>query len=171
MTHLEDCLRVFDAGKDLAIHPEEVELALWFHDAIYNPTANNNEQKSAEWAGEVIRQVGLDEGVAERVRQLILATRHNAVVFERDEQLIVDVDLSILGREDEVFWEYEHNIRKEYRWVPDFVFRRKRVDILRGFLQREQIYQLELFRRKYEGRARHNLIEAISRLEDGSGTA
>lgn len=35
--HIDHCLREFDVAAGLAIEPAEVELALWFHDAIYDP--------------------------------------------------------------------------------------------------------------------------------------
>ena len=84
--------------------------------------------------------------------------------MEGDAQLLADVDLSILGREAEVFWRYEENIRKEYAWVPEDLFRRERVRILRGFLDRQHIYYHEEYRERFEARARVNLEQAIARL-------
>jgi predicted metal-dependent HD superfamily phosphohydrolase len=75
------------------------------------------------------------------------------------------VDLSIPGREAEVFWRYEGDIRKEYAWVPEDLFRRERVKILRGFLDRPQIYYHQEYREKFETQARSNLEQAIARLD------
>jgi hypothetical protein len=72
----------------------------------------------------------------------LLATRHRKDLTDGDVQLLANVDLSIPGREAEVFWRYEENIRKEYGWVPEEVFRRERLKILRGFLDRLHIYSL-----------------------------
>jgi predicted metal-dependent HD superfamily phosphohydrolase len=116
-----------------------VELAIWFHDAVYDTGRSDNEEKSAAWAEAVILQAGLSGRIAERVRSLILASRHREEVTDNDAQLLVDVDLSILGRETEVFWGYDGDIRKEYAWVPEDVFWRERVRILRGFLDRTHI--------------------------------
>jgi predicted metal-dependent HD superfamily phosphohydrolase len=171
LKHIEDCLSLFDQTKSLAAHPEEVELAIWFHDAVYDTRRNDNEQKSAEWAKSVIIQDGLDRVIAERVSQSILATRHHTEILDKDAQLTVDVDLSILGRELDVFWRYEENIRKEYAWVSENIFRQKRIEILHGFLDRQHIYYHEKYREMFEKQARANLKQAIARLLDVEGSA
>jgi len=158
---------LFDQTSSLAAHPEEVELAIWFHDAVYDTRRSDNEQRSAEWAEAIIQQSGLSREIAKRVTSSVLATRHQEEVTDNDAQLLVDVDLSILGREPAVFSRYEENIRKEYAWVPEEVFRRERVKILRGFSDRQHIYYHREYREKFEARARANLEQAIARL---SGT-
>jgi predicted metal-dependent HD superfamily phosphohydrolase len=166
LTHIKDCLRVFDEAKELAERPAEVELAIWFHDAIYDTRASGNEQQSADWAHRVITELGLGSAIAERVDKLILATCHTEVATEVDAQLLVDVDLSILGSEPDKFWEYERNIRKEYDWVPPAIYNQKRGEILSRFLHRPHIYQIELYRQLYEAQARENLGQAIDRLKE-----
>ena len=166
--HIEDCLSIFDQAKSLAVHPEEVELALWFHDAVYDPKRSDNEQKSAEWAEGVIKQSGGSNDSAERVSYSILATRHQQEVTGADAQLMVDVDLSILGREPDIFWSYEENIRKEYSWVPEELFRRKRMEILSRFLEHQHIYYHRQYREMFEEKARANLKRAIARLMDAA---
>ena len=148
----------------LAAHPEEVELAIWFHDAVYDATRSDNEQKSAEWAQAVIHESGLSSGLAERVASSILATRHHGEVTDPDAQLLVDIDLSILGRDPDIFWQYEENIRKEYSWVPQTLFQQERLKILQSFLDRPHIYYHGEYREKFEARARANLEQAIARL-------
>jgi predicted metal-dependent HD superfamily phosphohydrolase len=164
LAHIQDCLLIFDQTSVLAAHLEEVELAIWFHDAVYDTRRSDNEQKSAEWAEAVIQQSGLSREIASRVASSILATRHQEQVTDGDAQLLVDVDLSILGRDSAVFWRYEENIRKEYAWVPEDMFRRERARILRGFLDRQSIYYHREYRERFEARARSNLEEAIARL-------
>jgi predicted metal-dependent HD superfamily phosphohydrolase len=171
LIHVQDCLSIFDQTKYITVHPEEVELAIWFHDTVYDTRRNDNEQKSAEWAGSIIRQAGLEHAVAERVTRAILATRHNSEVTESDAQLMVDVDLSILGKDTDTFWRYDENIRKEYAWVPERLFREKRTEILRGYLARKSIYYLETYRERFEERARANLKQAIEKLSDLKGIA
>ncbi|UBF28044.1 hypothetical protein K9N68_09205 [Kovacikia minuta CCNUW1] len=163
LSHIQDCLSKFDHINALATDPAEVELAIWFHDAIYNPKRNDNEQRSAIWAKAAIAQAGLHPGIAERVSDLILATEHHTEVRGRDAQVMVDIDLSILGSEENIFWQYDANIRKEYAWVPDPIFKQKRIEILRGFLSRSSIYNLEEYQARFEEKARANLERAIVR--------
>ncbi|HEV7272398.1 N-methyl-D-aspartate receptor NMDAR2C subunit [Pseudoxanthomonas sp.] len=155
--HLGECLSAFDDTRALAGHPDEVELALWFHDAIYDVKGHQNEQRSADWARDALRDAGVSTDAAQRVHDLIMATRHTAVPSGRDEQLLVDIDLSILGAERARFDEYEQQIRKEYAYVPGFLFRRKRREILKGFLDRSAIYSTPHFHDMLEARARDNL--------------
>jgi len=171
LTHIEDCLSIFDQTKFLTVYPEEAELAIWFHDAVYDTRRDDNEQKSAEWAESVIHQSGISRILAERVSNSILATRHQTEVTDTDAQLLADLDLSILGRETNAFWQYEDNIRKEYAWVPESLFREKRIEILRGFLDRQSIYYHETYREIFEEKARANLKQAITRLSDMAGAA
>lgn len=165
LLHISDCLQVFELAKSSSTHPDEVRVAIWFHDAIYNTKGSGNEPKSAEWASSVIEQAGLGKDVAMRVSQLILATCHTGEVAGIDEQIMVDVDLTILGRSEMIFWKYEDNIRREYAWVPEKIFKQKRAEILRGFLKRKYIYHLDVYRSQYEQMAHKNIREAIRRLE------
>jgi predicted metal-dependent HD superfamily phosphohydrolase len=102
--------------------------------------------------------------LADRVRQLILATRHDAAPVSPDAALVVDVDLAILGAPADRFDEYEQQVRQEYAWVPGFLFRRKRRQILEAFLARPYLFHTPSFRTSYEDQARANLERAIERL-------
>jgi predicted metal-dependent HD superfamily phosphohydrolase len=164
LAHIEDCLSIFDQTMFITVHPEEVELAIWFHDVVYNPKRDDNEQKSAEWAKAVINHAGLGSTPAKRISSYILATRHNQEITDVDAQCMVDVDLSILGREPEAFWKYEIDIRKEYAWVPSSTFGQRRIEILNGFLSRKSIYYHGIFRELFEQKARMNLVQAIEQL-------
>ena len=177
--HIDHCLRELDAEISLAREPAEVELALWLHDAVYNPHRSDNEQKSAELAcklGDIPRERGVspcfpgERGMSPgsdrtaRVHAHIMATRHEAPAVDPDSQLVVDIDLSILGASETEYARFEENVRKEYRWVPSMIFRHKRAEILESFLARSHIYYTEAFRAKYERQARQNLSNAIAIL-------
>jgi predicted metal-dependent HD superfamily phosphohydrolase len=162
--HLDECFAELTAVRADATHPGEVELALWFHDAIYEPRRHDNEQRSADWAREVVARAGLDASVSERVATLIMATRHDAEPTGRDAGVLVDVDLSILGAEPARFDEYERDVRAEYGWVPEALFRRERRKILQRLLERERIYNTPRMRESHEPRARANLARSLATL-------
>ena len=163
--HIDDCLAELDDAASIASASEEVELALWFHDAVYNTTSSTNEARSAEWAMTFLKSVGVADEKAGRVSAFVLATRHSSEPLSGDAALVVDIDLSILGRELPDFETYERAIRDEYKWVPMPIYRRKRIEILQSFLNRRAIYQTEHFHQRFEHRARENLEWAIHRLQ------
>lgn len=162
--HISACLQHLNIVGHFAEHRTEVELALWFHDAIYKPRSSTNELDSANWCSEFLQSNNVEPSVIERIHQLIMITCHNAVPATNDEQLLVDIDLAILGAPEDVYWQFETNVRKEYQWVPGFIFRAKRKEILQGFLDRYRIYHHNYFYDLLERRARENLAAAISRL-------
>ncbi|MDH0865829.1 N-methyl-D-aspartate receptor NMDAR2C subunit [Mitsuaria sp. GD03876] len=159
--HLAECLALFEEAATLAPHPAEVEMALWFHDAIYEVKGSGNEDRSAEWAHRALLDAGVAEACAALVRQLVLVTKHDGVPVSADEQVLVDIDLAILGAERPRFDEYERQIRDEYGYVPGFLFRRKRKQILKTFLDRPVLYSTAVLRERLETRARENLKRAI----------
>jgi predicted metal-dependent HD superfamily phosphohydrolase len=162
--HIRDTLAEFDLTRDLAQHPDEVEAALWLHDAVYLPGGSDNEEQSAELARTALSLDGVPAEVSHRIAGLVLATRHVTLPTAPDEQLICDIDLSILGREPAVFDEFERRIRREYAWVPEPVYRRERSLVLSGFLRRHPIYQTDQIRHRYELSARANLKRVIAQL-------
>ena len=168
--HLRECLALFTAHRGLAERPGEVAIALWFHDAVYDTARHDNEAESAAWARRVLHAAGAAQDVVERVDALILATRHSQRPATPDERLLVDIDLAILGAEPARFDEYERQIRDEYGFVPEDVFRDKRAVILRGFLARPAIFTTAALGARFEARARVNLAGAIARLDQGSST-
>jgi len=164
--HLDECFAKLDEALYLAEQTYEVELALWFHDAIYEVRSQDNEDQSASFAHAAADRAGLSGVVSERVHRLILATKHNVEPTSRDAALLLDIDLAILGAAPERFDEYERQVRDEYSWVPGFLFRRKRREILAAFLARPHLYQTDHFRKGYEVAARANLARSIESLGD-----
>lgn len=162
--HLRDSLRRLWTVRRLAREPLLVELALWFHDAVYRANRSDNEEQSARWAREVLIEAGADSDAADTVAHLILATRHGSAMPEGDAALLCDIDLAILGARLRTYDEYEQAIRAEYSWVPVALYREGRAKILRKLLRRERIYLTEPFARRWERRARANLTRELGEL-------
>jgi predicted metal-dependent HD superfamily phosphohydrolase len=161
--HLEECLERFGAVRDRAARWAEVEVALWYHDAVYDTHRSDNEERSADLAAAALTRTPLTLDAIDRVRALILATRHEAPPATPDEALLADVDLAILAAPPARFDEYERQVREEYAWVPGILFRHKRREILRGFLARERIYTSGAFP-GLEPVARANIERSLGRL-------
>jgi predicted metal-dependent HD superfamily phosphohydrolase len=162
--HIVDCLAQLDLSLPLAVRVDEVEAAIWFHDAVYAPGGSDNEERSAHLAQTAFLACAGPPDTARRIAELVLTTRHLTIPAAPDAQLLCDIDLSILGRAPDVFDEFERRIRLEYHWVPDPAYRVARAQVLSGFLGRDPIYQTEYFRKLYEHQARTNLARGIAQL-------
>ncbi len=163
--HLANCLAEFDQVRALLVAPDLVEFALWFHDAVYDPRATDNEAQSAAWAAAVLTAAGLDEANIAQISALILATHHVSVPETADGRYLVDIDLTILGALPPAFTEYEKQIRQEYSWVPLATFCQKRAQLLTSFLNRPRLYATDYFHARYAEQARCNLLASIQRLQ------
>ena len=163
--HIIDCLSELDEARHLAESPYRVEYALWLHDVYYRPGAGDNEEKSAEWARRILVDLGCHGSIADAVSSLIMATSHKRNPATPDEELIIDIDLSILGQKPETFDRYEKGIRAEYSWLSYADYSEGRTKILSSFLNRRRIYFSDWFERKYGAQARNNLTRALAALK------
>jgi predicted metal-dependent HD superfamily phosphohydrolase len=139
-----------------------LELAVWFHDAIYDPQVQDNEARSADLA-EALLQSFVPNAMLQEIQRLILLTKgHRAE--DRPGQLLLDCDLSVLASSSLEYQAYAAGIRREYAWVDEGDYCRGRIEVLREFCDRPWIYYSHTLRR-LEPRARQNLIEEIRDLE------
>ena len=165
LDHVADCLETFDRHRDLAERPDEVELALWLHDVVYDPRRSDNETTSAAVAERMLDDAGLASDVHRRIGEMIELTAHTGGPPKApDAALVCDVDLAILGASPGRYADYARRIAAEYAWVPGPIFRQRRAAILRRFLARGSIYATEPFRRRCEAAARRNLSAELAEL-------
>jgi len=162
LQHLGECIALFERVGALAAHRAEVEVGLWFHDAVYDPQRSDNEARSADWLREAARADGVADAVVERICALIMATRHAALPSGVDAQLLVDIDLAILAAAAPRFAEYEGQIQAEYAFVADATFVARRHAVLAAFLARERIYSTARLHDELEPQARVNLARAVA---------
>jgi predicted metal-dependent HD superfamily phosphohydrolase len=163
LEHLTRMLDVVDAYGDHADDVDAVRLACWFHDAIYDPTRGDNEDRSASLAAAVLESLGVD--AAEVVRLVRLTATHDVTPGDRDGELLADADLAILGADPAVYAAYAEQVRAEYAFVPEPDFRTGRAAILRRFLQRSILYHVPDLRRRWEDQARANIRAEIDALD------
>lgn len=164
--HVINCLVEFDNARHLAEYPDELEFAIWMHDLIYNPQANDNEEKSSLFAAFTLLDSDCADEICDRVQILIMTTKHNVTPANNDAGILTDIDLSILGKNPEIYDIYEKNIYKEYSWVPIDAYIKGRTEVLESFLNRDKIYYSDYFEVLYEKQARINMTKAISDLKN-----
>jgi predicted metal-dependent HD superfamily phosphohydrolase len=163
--HIDACLGFFDWYRGLAQHPERVELALWFHDAVYDPRLPDNERQSALLARTRLGDLGLPSVAIDAVETHVLATERHACGLA-DTNLMIDLDLSILAAPARRFERFEQEVREEYAHVPTSAFLKARRSVLSGFLARPEIYRVRALHDELETRARRNLERRILELEE-----
>ncbi len=164
--HINECLHKLDwamSQQEFEGHAA-VAAALWYHDAVYEPTRHDNEAKSADWAIRFLQGAGVNQECCSLVHSLIMETSHGDSPEGETHQLMVDIDLSILGSSPERFAKFEQEIRQEYSWVPLPVYQQRRTELLRFFLAKPRIYCLDIFHDSQEVQARHNIWQAIATL-------
>ena len=142
----------------------ELEIALWFHDAVYEPRRSDNEQRSADWARRELRRAGATVAQQDRIGALVTVTAHDGEPQTDDEALMSDIDLAILGSGPARFEEYEQQVRSEYQHLPLQLYRAGRRKLLGDFLARPRIYLTADFFEQREEAARRNLQRSVERL-------
>jgi len=167
LAHVEACLRWLDRVGAAAERPAEVELALWFHDAVYRPLARNNERRSATLARERLAEAGVPADAVARIGRHIEATRTH-VAADSDGALVVDIDLAILGAPPADYDRFEADVRREYASVPAPLYRAGRRRVLQRFLARSAIYRTPLLHDALEASARTNLERRVRELARGA---
>ncbi|TPL01235.1 MULTISPECIES: hypothetical protein [unclassified Mesorhizobium] len=174
LAHIEAMLALASEYRHLLDDPEAVEAAIWFHDAIYDSRAKDNEAKSAELAEKRLAGRANPHRLA-RIAAMINATATHQLPPFRDEDalndaaLLLDMDLAILGAGSAVFDAYEKAVRLEYGWVEEPMWRAGRAAVLKSFLARQHIFYTTEFRDRFEAQARENLGRSLQALQDQRG--
>ncbi|RWK44036.1 hypothetical protein [Mesorhizobium sp.] len=168
--HIEAMLALANDYKASLHDREAVEAAIWFHDAIYDSRAKDNEARSAALAEKKLAG-RTDAQRLGRIAAMISATAtHELPQFDdenaaRDAALFLDMDLAILGAPPDAFDAYEQAVRREYGWVEEPMWRAGRSAVLKNFLARPHIFHTEEFRQRFEAQARQNMARSIEALE------
>ncbi|MEA5599382.1 HD domain-containing protein [Rivularia sp. UHCC 0363] len=167
LEHINHVLEVIQTleSQTQNLETKAVRLAAWFHDIVYDTKAKDNEEKSAEYGVSVLSSLSIPSDAIKNVKNLILATKnHQALNSDRNAQVLLDADLSILGSNPDEYSKYTHAIRQEYIWVAEVEYFAARKQILQSFLQRENIYFTQIMQQTKEKIARNNIKAEIERL-------
>jgi predicted metal-dependent HD superfamily phosphohydrolase len=165
LAHLTDVLTHVDELAGEAADPDAVRLAAWFHDAVYDPTSPDNEERSALLAERALVALRVPEATAIEVARLVrLTAGHDPRPGDRNGAVLCDADLAVLGREPEAYRSYTQAVRQEYALVPDHAFRAGREAILRDLLERPQLFRTAAGIDRWEAPARANLQAELGTL-------
>ncbi|NOT58621.1 MAG: hypothetical protein HOP19_00170 [Acidobacteria bacterium] len=168
-SHLAALLRWCQRYQNQLHEPVLVQFAIWFHDVIYRTRHHDNEPRSADYAATTMASLKAPLELIDDVASLIRATQTHRLDalperLQHDGAWFLDFDLAILGSRSDVYTAYARAIRREYFWVPAFLFRRQRRTVLENFLQRPQLYFTESMRALLEAQARENLTNELTEL-------
>lgn len=166
LSHVTALLRRAERHQEQIRQKEMVEFAIWFHDVIYDTHLKDNEERSAEWARCAMIAMHIDEYHIPPVMECIAATAMHAVSSPEipDLPLFLDMDLAILGADEDVYHAYSAAIRSEYAWVAEEDFRHGRSRVIEDFLQRPSLFYTPMMVASLEVRARHNLNTELREL-------
>jgi predicted metal-dependent HD superfamily phosphohydrolase len=167
LEHVAEVLRVASRLTAITDDPGAVQLAGWFHDAVYDPRAADNEARSAELAVTLLGPVGVPASELDRVTRLIRATAHLAddrPPGDRETAILLDADLAILGAAPDRYSRYAAAIRREYGWLADADYRAGRTRVLDRFLARPRLFWTDLAYQEGEERARVNMTAERAQL-------
>jgi predicted metal-dependent HD superfamily phosphohydrolase len=165
--HIDHILSTIDTLQCYVQDLISVQLAAWFHDIVYDTQAQDNEERSADYADDFLNSLELPLNKIATVNRLILNTKqHQADADDFDSQVLLDADLAILAVHPIQYQEYANAIRQEYAWVPEVEYIAGRRQILERFLQRQRIYFTPLMFEFAEESARSNLKAEIQILKE-----
>ncbi|HAA27930.1 MAG TPA: hypothetical protein DCE56_10050 [Cyanobacteria bacterium UBA8553] len=169
LTHILQVLQIINSMRPQAENPAALEFSAWFHDIIYDPKAKDNEEKSAEYATNILKLIKIPSATIDKVAKIILATKtHQAPDNDIDIYIFLDADLSILGASSWEYNIYNRGIRKEYSWLSEAEYRWGRIQVLQKFIEGERIYLTDQIFDAREIKARQNIQTEIESLSAGN---
>lgn len=168
MAMLDRLVEADHAGVRIHDPVAAVGFCLW-HDSIYDPRAEHgrNEELSAVLCETEMSHIAGPVSVASAAAATRATATHRLpdATTCPDGAILLDVDLSILGADEDAFWEYERGIAYEYAHVPQHVRNEVRSGILTRFLERDRLYLTDWAHERWDARARANLAASIGKMK------
>lgn len=163
--HLADVLARVDVLAPHAADPAAVELAAWFHDAVYRPDRSENEERSAALAERALPELGVDPARTAEVARLVrLTVTHDPAPGDTNGEVLCDADLAVLAGAPRDYAAYAAAVRAEYGFVPDKAFRTGRAAVLRQLLALPRLFRTPYGTTHWEAPARRNLTAELDAL-------
>ena len=173
-----DSLTVLEAGGRA---PRAVHLALWFHDAVHDGTAGD-EEASADLARTLLSPLAdslegrpdaatgapaITAQEVDEVVRLVLVTRdHSPAAGDHAGALVSDADLAILASAPDRYARYVAQVRTEYSHVPDAAFVAGRMAVLEQLVTITPLFRTQTGFTRWEAAARANLRAELASLRE-----
>lgn len=164
LNHVEAVIKEIEIAKEAVKDWFSMLMAIYYHDIIYDSSANDNEEKSAELAELRLNKMGVDAQRTNQIGKLILATKSHQITSDLDTNFLLDADLAILGKPPADYKIYTEQIRKEFSQYSEDIYTAARKRVLQHFIKMEHLYKTERFRSKYELQARKNIAGELKLL-------
>lgn len=113
VSHIASCIKKLEPYRGREDY-QKLFLALLWHDVVYDTSKIDNEESSAKLAVAFMDVLGL-EGADDVSRMIVTTKEHTS--DKEDEQLICDIDMSILAEPLPVYLAYTKGIREEFRKI------------------------------------------------------
>ncbi|WP_371682544.1 hypothetical protein [Kitasatospora sp. MMS16-BH015] len=163
--HLRAMLDQVDLLAEHAEDADAVRLAVWYHDAVYQPERSENEERSARLALRALADAGVPDALAEETARLVrLTVTHHPEPGDRNGEVLCDADLAVLGGSPDAYAAYAAAVREEYSFVPPEAFREGRAAVLRQLLDLPALFRTPTAHARYDAPARANLAAELAEL-------
>ena len=160
--HLAATLVALDLLEDDAASLPVVQLAAWFHDAVYSGAAGVDEQQSADLAERMLGDLPARD-VDEVVRLVLLTAHHHPAPDDAAGAALCDADLSVLGQLPGRYDVYVRDVRLDYSHVDDTTWAQGRTAVLDSLLSLDPLYRTRTGQDLWSARAVENLTRERSR--------
>lgn len=166
LDHIAYMLELADRYKVESTEFDLLLFAIFYHDIVYKSARSDNEEQSAVMAEARLRRLGISETDILTVKEMIIATKAHQEHKNGLINLLLDLDLAILGADEERYGRYSQGVRKEYSIYPDLIYKPGRRKVLQHFLSQDHIYKTRAFQEEFEENAKANLQRELERYNN-----
>lgn len=164
ISHVDNMISLAFQYQHEIIDFDTLLFSIFYHDIVYDASKKDNEERSGDIAKERLIQLKVSDHSYELTYSQILATKSHITSANPDTNLLLDIDLSVLGADWDTYLNYANGVRKEYHIYPDLLYKPGRRKVLNHFLEMTNIYKTELLKNRFEANARVNLRKELELL-------
>jgi predicted metal-dependent HD superfamily phosphohydrolase len=164
LEHLRSIFRLTEEEVLSTTDRQALNLAVFYHDIVYDFERKDNERKSADLAIDRLSRAGVDQILIERVEELIMATYGHEYSDDALRNLMIEADVSVIGTDHDTYAKYAENCRREYSMFSDEEYNPVRKQALSHFLNTGSLFVSPKFKERFEANAKRNLQWEIDQL-------